>query len=141
MLNTTSTASKTVPPLKKASNPNDRIIGANIRRIRNERGLSQEILGNALGLTFQQVQKYEKGTNRVSGSRMAQLCHALNCTITDLFVGVDFGDKKAIAANQPSLAMGQSPLGLRMAIAFLGLSREMQLSMVGLAEELAAEQK
>jgi transcriptional regulator with XRE-family HTH domain len=50
-------------------------------------GMSQEQLGEALGLTFQQVQKYEKGTNRVSASRLQQMAHILKVPITFFFEG------------------------------------------------------
>ena len=60
----------------KTSNQVDREIGARVRMWRTQRGLSQERLGNALGLTFQQVQKYEKGTNRIGGSRLTQIAAA-----------------------------------------------------------------
>jgi transcriptional regulator with XRE-family HTH domain len=68
----------------KTPDPVDIAIGQRIRSRRLAIGISQEKLGEALGLTFQQVQKYEKGTNRVGGSRMQQIAHALGCTITAL---------------------------------------------------------
>ena len=68
---------------KKSTNPVDHHIGLRIRSRRLALDKSQEWLGDQLGLTFQQVQKYEKGTNRVGGSRMAQIASALQ---TD-FVG------------------------------------------------------
>ena len=54
----------------KAPNPVDRYVGSRVRMRRIMLGMSQEKLGEALGLTFQQVQKYEKGTNRVGASRV-----------------------------------------------------------------------
>lgn len=59
-------------------------IGANLRRIRKASGMSQEKLGEALGVTFQQVQKYEKGTNRIAISTGLKMCAALGIQITDL---------------------------------------------------------
>ena len=50
-------------------------------------GMSQEKLGDALGITFQQVQKYEKGTNRISASRLQQTAKALGVTIAHLYGG------------------------------------------------------
>ena len=58
-------------------NPIDISIGGRIRAQRLAMGMSQEKLADALGLTFQQVQKYEKGSNRVSGSRLVQIANAL----------------------------------------------------------------
>ncbi|MRX32782.1 helix-turn-helix transcriptional regulator [Aminobacter sp. MDW-2] len=66
----------------------DKIVGANIRRIRNVIGMSQQALGDALGVTFQQVQKYEKGTNRISAGKLYQSAEILGCNITKLFEGV-----------------------------------------------------
>lgn len=74
--------------VKKTPMAEDLIIGANLRRIRQARGLSQEKLGEALDITFQQIQKYEKGTNRISGSRMVQLSRTLQCEIGDFFSGL-----------------------------------------------------
>lgn len=62
-------------------------IGANIRARRVELGLSQENLAAAIGVTFQQVQKYEKGTNRVGGSRMLGIAKALSTSVERLFDG------------------------------------------------------
>lgn len=68
----------------KTSNQVDREIGARVRMWRTQRGLSQERLGNALGLTFQQVQKYEKGTNRIGGSRLTQIAAVLKVSASAL---------------------------------------------------------
>jgi len=67
----------------------DRLIGSRIRAARLQMGLSQTELGDALGITFQQVQKYEKGTNRVSASRLYKIGHLLNMDIQDFFKGAD----------------------------------------------------
>ena len=56
----------------------DIAIGARLRAFRVQRKLSQMAVGEALGVTFQQIQKYEKGVNRVSGSRLVGLCELLN---------------------------------------------------------------
>lgn len=73
----------------KFPHPDDVVAGANVRRIRQLRHMSQERLGEALGITFQQIQKYEKGTNRISISRAMMICRALSCTIEDIFAGID----------------------------------------------------
>ena len=66
----------------------DAIIGRNLRAFRLQRSMSQEQIADAVKLTFQQIQKYEKGSNRISGSRMAQFCQVLNVTPNDFFKGV-----------------------------------------------------
>lgn len=73
--------------MPKMSNEDDIRVGANLRKIRNARNVSQEKLAEALGITFQQVQKYEKGSNRVSASRLVQITKALQCRLEDLFEG------------------------------------------------------
>jgi transcriptional regulator with XRE-family HTH domain len=62
----------------------DTYIGEKIRGYRNQLKLSQEELGQQLGVTFQQIQKYEKGVNRVSGSRLQQIAQVFKCEVTDL---------------------------------------------------------
>jgi transcriptional regulator with XRE-family HTH domain len=64
--------------LKKSPNPIDKHVGSRVRMRRILIGMSQERLGGALGLTFQQVQKYEKGTNRIGASRLQQIAGVLN---------------------------------------------------------------
>jgi transcriptional regulator with XRE-family HTH domain len=71
----------------KSANPDDVAIGNNIRALRQRRGLSQEKLAAALGVTFQQVQKYEKGANRVSGSKLVAVSKALAVPLEALFAG------------------------------------------------------
>ncbi|MCX5571455.1 helix-turn-helix domain-containing protein [Kaistia nematophila] len=66
-------------------NPDDVAIGARIRAIRQARGMSQERLGKVLGVTFQQIQKYEKGSNRIGGSRMLQIAAALDTPVAAFF--------------------------------------------------------
>ena len=68
----------------KAPHPVDLAVGMNIRRLRRQQGKSQELLAAACGLTFQQIQKYEKGSNRVSCSMLMQICEALACSPLDL---------------------------------------------------------
>jgi transcriptional regulator with XRE-family HTH domain len=73
----------------------DEIIGRNLRALRLQKSMSQEHLAAAVKLSFQQVQKYEKGSNRISGSRMAQFCELLNVTPNDFFKGVPGINQKA----------------------------------------------
>ena len=60
---------------QKSPNPIDKHVGTRVRMRRMMLDMSQSELGDALGITFQQVQKYEKGTNRISASRLQQICH------------------------------------------------------------------
>jgi transcriptional regulator with XRE-family HTH domain len=72
---------------KKAPDPIDRHVGSRVRMRRMMLGISQEKLGDALGLTFQQVQKYEKGSNRIGASRLQHIAHILLVPVAFLFEG------------------------------------------------------
>jgi transcriptional regulator with XRE-family HTH domain len=72
---------------KKAPNPIDKHVGRRVRMRRKMLAMSQEKLGAALGLTFQQVQKYENGTNRMGASRLQQMSHILQVPVEFFFEG------------------------------------------------------
>jgi transcriptional regulator with XRE-family HTH domain len=71
----------------RGPNPIDRHVGLRIRLRRKELGISQERLAESIGLTFQQVQKYEKGTNRIGASRLQQISHILQVPVAFFFEG------------------------------------------------------
>lgn len=70
---------------KKKPNPIDIHVGSRIRLRRTMLGMSQEKLGESLGITFQQIQKYEKGTNRVGASRLQNISNILNVPVSFFF--------------------------------------------------------
>lgn len=72
---------------KTGPDPIDSYVGARIRLRRHMLDMSQEVLAERLGISFQQVQKYERGANRVSASRLAQLCHVLQVPVSFFFEG------------------------------------------------------
>ena len=72
--------------------PVDIRVGANLRALRQQRGYSQTQLAEVLGLTFQQVQKYEKGANRISASRLFEIAQFFNIGVASFFEGC--GDQK-----------------------------------------------
>jgi transcriptional regulator with XRE-family HTH domain len=72
---------------KKLPNPTDRHVGGRVRMRRLMLKINQTELGNALGITFQQVQKNEKGTNRIGASRLHQLSHLLEVPVSFFFEG------------------------------------------------------
>ena len=88
----------------KAPNPVDKYVGSRVRMRRIMLGMSQEKLGEALGLTFQQVQKYEKGTNRVGASRLQQISEILQVPVSFLFDGGPSG-----VVNSEGFSEGSSP--------------------------------
>ena len=69
-------------------NPVDRHVGLRIRFRRKELGISQEKLADSIGLTFQQVQKYERAANRVSASKLWEVARALNTSVTYFYEGL-----------------------------------------------------
>lgn len=81
---------------KKKPNPIDVHVGKRVRLRRTMLGLSQEKLGDSLGITFQQIQKYEKGSNRIGASRLQQLSEILKTPISFFFEEVPGSEKAAI---------------------------------------------
>jgi transcriptional regulator with XRE-family HTH domain len=73
---------------KHVAHPTDQHVGTKLRARRAKLGMSQSTLAEALGLTFQQVQKYEKGANRVSSSRLQQLAQILQMPVEYFFEGL-----------------------------------------------------
>lgn len=80
---------------KKKPNPIDIHVGSRIRLRRNMLGMSQEKLGEMLGITFQQIQKYEKGTNRVGASRLQAISSFLNVPVAYFFEDAPGQDEAA----------------------------------------------
>src|SRR5262245_44374023 len=78
-------------PRRKAPNPIDQHVGSRMRMRRHMLAMSQAKLGDALGLTFQQVQKYEKGANRIGASRLEQISHILQVPVAFFFEGALIG--------------------------------------------------
>jgi transcriptional regulator with XRE-family HTH domain len=79
----------------KAPNPIDRHVGSRVRMRRMMMSMSQEKLGDALGLTFQQVQKYEKGANRIGASRLQHIAGILQVPVSFFFEGSPAHDGEA----------------------------------------------
>lgn len=131
---------------KKAPNPIDRHVGSRVRMRRMMLGMSQEKLGDALSLTFQQVQKYEKGTNRIGASRLQQIAHILQVPVAFFFEGApDLGDGPANGlADAPSPAYISDFLatsdGLALTKAFMRISdAKLRRRIVDLVEHIAGE--
>ncbi len=84
--------------------PIDVHVGARLRQRRTLLGMSQTTLGDTIGVTFQQVQKYEKGTNRISGSRLFALSRVLDVPIQFFFDDMP----NAVAASSPGQGGGKA---------------------------------
>ncbi len=106
------------PSRRKGGEPNpiDVHVGSRVRLRRNMLGLSQEKLGEAIGLTFQQVQKYERGANRIGASRLHDLSRVLDVPVSFFFDDMDPVRAPAIAggfAEPPAEAFQSDPLRRR----------------------------
>jgi transcriptional regulator with XRE-family HTH domain len=91
--------------LDRAPNPIDVHVGLQVRLRRKELKISQEKLAETLGLTFQQVQKYERGTNRISASKLYEIARSLRVSIAWFFEGLSDpleGRVKGAEADAPS---------------------------------------
>ena len=97
----------------------DKLVGRNIRVLRLAKGLSQTELADELGVTFQQVQKYEKGTNRVGSGRLLKISGILGVKITDFFEGTDRMHDTARRSVFDQLAQPES---FRLVQAFSGIN-------------------
>jgi transcriptional regulator with XRE-family HTH domain len=117
---------------KVGGNPIDLLVGSRIRRFRKGRKMSQAQLGKKLGVTFQQVQKYENGKNRVGASRLQMISTAL-----DVPVGQFFADD-AGTSRTSAKPLAFDPQALRFAEAFVRLSdRELRNSIIDMVEAMA----
>jgi len=131
---------------KKAPNPIDKHVGSRVRMRRMMLSMSQEKLGDALGLTFQQVQKYEKGTNRIGASRLQQISHILQVPVAFFFEGAPavHGQGGDGVRDAPSPAYVSDFLatseGLSLTKAFMRImEQKLRRRIVDLVEEIAGD--
>ena len=124
---------------KRRAGAEDVEIGRKIRALRLERGLSQSGLADGIGLTFQQVQKYEKGTNRVSAGRLQQIADELNTPVMFFYSGMGQRSKKSDTHNA-GLALIQTKGAMRLLRSYTEISsRATKYALVVLAEILAQQ--
>jgi transcriptional regulator with XRE-family HTH domain len=112
-------------PKVKTANPIDKHVGSRLRMRRLMLGMSQEKLGEAFGLTFQQVQKYEKGMNRISASRLQQAAQILDVSVPFFFEGAPGGHELDENASSPAYVNEfiSSEDGVRLIKAFMRIPR------------------
>jgi len=113
----------------------DQIVGGRVRAKRMQLGMSQELLGNALGLTFQQVQKYEKGANRISVGRLSQIADVLK-TDTGFFMK-DLSLSNGNGSRSPQEVFMATREGAAIIAAMLDLEPKMQHAIIDMARSLA----
>jgi len=129
----------------KAPNPVDRHVGSRVRMRRLMMEMSQEKLGEALGLTFQQIQKYEKGTNRIGASRIQQISDILRIPVSFLFEGAPGTSLNADGFDESSPAYVADFLatseGLALTRAFTRITdAKLRRGIVDLVEQIAARE-
>src|SRR3989442_14443244 len=137
--------SMAITAAKKAPNPTDRHVGSRVRMRRKMLAMSQTQLADALGITYQQVQKNERGTNRIGASRWQQISHILQVPIAFFFEGAS----NASASRGPhgsELSIAQiddfvsDPNGLRLIGAFMRIDNaELRRRIVMLVQEIAGD--
>ena len=118
--------------------PADAVVGENIRVARLAAGLSQTALAEACGITFQQIQKYEKGANRVGGSRLMQIAEALNVQAATLLPS---SQKDAIAPNHRPPSILQDRIGMDIVRAWETLKPEERIALRDLAAAIAGRSR
>ncbi len=104
---------------KDGPHPVDVHVGARVKLRRMAMGVSQESLGKSMGLTFQQIQKYEKGVNRISASKMFELADHLDVSIQYFFDGYRDGFLRTAGfaeadGDDPFMALLSSPDGIQL---------------------------
>jgi transcriptional regulator with XRE-family HTH domain len=130
--------------MKKSTGSIDKEIGSRVRMRRVSIGMSQEKLGDMLGLTFQQVQKYEKGTNRISVGRLVDIAKILSVDIHFFFNGIksvkpDSGFAEEASPPYISEVMS-TPEGLQLIRTFTGIKNaKVRKSIVQLLSAIAAQ--
>ena len=131
--------------MKKSTGSIDKEIGSRVRMRRVSIGMSQEKLGDKLGLTFQQVQKYEKGTNRISVGRLVDIAKILGVDIHFFFNGIKSIKADAGFAEEdtpPYISdVMSTPEGLQLIRTFTGIKNaKVRRSIVQLVAALAAQE-
>jgi transcriptional regulator with XRE-family HTH domain len=128
-------------PRRKKPDPTDCHVGARVRMRRLTQGMSQTQLGNALGMTFQQIQKYEKGTNRISASRLQQIAETLQVAVPFFFDGIAKGPSSEMLIPDYTAAFLSSADGLALAKAFTKIADpHVRRAVVALVRATAGEE-
>ena len=120
------------------ADPVDIAVGARIRLLRKVRGLSQQSLAEAAGVTFQQIQKYECGANRISAARLWQLAEALESPVSYFYDGLEEAIERKEAASQGGEMFSRKET-LDLIQAYYQLGERPRRRLLDLAKSLHAE--
>jgi transcriptional regulator with XRE-family HTH domain len=130
---------KRVP--KKQANPIDVQVGNRVRIRRMLIGMSQERLGDLLGLTFQQVQKYEKGVNRIGAGRLFEMSRILNVPVDFFYEGVNGVQPGTAEEGAPVMEFVSSGEGMQLSLAFMKIKdTKVRKRVLDLVKSLADEE-
>jgi transcriptional regulator with XRE-family HTH domain len=122
----------------KSPNPVDAHVGRRIRMRRMILNLSQTDLGEKSGITFQQIQKYEKGANRVSASRLQEFAKMLDVPVSFFFEGLTNGAKLKNAPEDLAQQLLATRDGIELTKAFISIDdKPLRRSIVNMVEEVA----
>ena len=119
----------------KAPDPLDIALGAAVRIRRRTIGISQEALAEQCGVSFQQIQKYENGANRISFSRLVQIARALKCRVVDLMDVLDGPDRES-TGELDLLTRMRTPGAIELLAAYERMSPDARSSLVTLLRAL-----
>jgi transcriptional regulator with XRE-family HTH domain len=120
---------------RRGGDPRDAEIGQRVRSLRLQRGLSQTELGNLIDVTFQQVQKYEKGTNRISAGRLQRIAEVLGVPVAHFFAPEP---KSASSGAGQEVELLQTEGALRLARAYARIKEPgVRLHLLRLTEAIA----
>ena len=119
----------------KSPDPMDIALGAAVRIRRRTIGMSQEALADQCHVSFQQIQKYENGANRISFSRLVQISRALKCRVTDLMDVFDGADLET-AEDLDLLGRMRTPGALELLTGYQQLPSDVRASLLNLVRVL-----
>ncbi|HEY5083199.1 MAG TPA: helix-turn-helix transcriptional regulator [Rhizomicrobium sp.] len=126
----------------KKANPIDGQVGNRVRIRRMLIGMSQEKLGDLLGLTFQQVQKYEKGVNRIGAGRLFEIARILDVPIDFFYDGVGTTSDGVGETSAPVMEFISSTEGLQLSLAFMKIKDpKVRKRVLDLVKSLAEEEE
>ena len=124
-------------PSTKSPDPMDVALGAAVRIRRRTIGMSQEALAEQCNVSFQQIQKYENGANRISFSRLVQIARALKCRVVDLLEVLDTPDREN-TAELDLLGRMRTPGALELLSAYERMPPEARSSLVNMLKAMTA---
>ena len=128
--------------MAKAATPMDALVGSRLRTRRKQLRISQERLGKEVGVSFQQVQKYENGTNRIGAGRLFEVARILDVPIDFFYEGVSRGTEERTGdAAPPVMEFVSSGEGLQLSLAFMKIKdAKVRKRMLDLVKSLAEEE-